>query len=281
MLKQLKLEIKKHANPEKAKLLQKFFKTGKGEYGEGDVFLGIVVPKQRALVKKYWRGLNLDDIDKLLKSKYHEHRLIALLVLIKKYQHPMPSSGEPPLASRDTRGSRIMDSRRSLPRALTRGGNDKKRLYNFYISHTRHINNWDLVDLSAPNIIGSFLYSLSLEGEGRVRGKNDILIKLVKSNNLWERRISVLSTFAFIKKGDSRDTLKLAKILLSDKHDLIHKAVGWALREVGKRCGKQILIQFLNKYAKQMPRTMLRYSIERLPERLRKHYLEKKYDRKI
>jgi len=230
MLKQLKKDLRDLADPKKAKILQRFFKTGKGEYGEGDVFLGVVVPKQRMLVKKYWRDLDLKDLDKLIKSKIHEERLIALLILVYQYQ--------------------------SL--------NTKSLIFKFYLSRTKYINNWDLVDLSAPNIVGEYL----------IDKNRAILYRLARSKSLWERRIAILSTFAFIKRGDYADTLKIAKILIKDTHDLIHKATGWMLREVGKRCKKTLLINFLNNHYKQMPRTMLRYAIERLDQKTKKKFLK-------
>lgn len=256
-LKNLQKEIQKLKNPAKSKLLQRFFKTGKGEYGEGDKFLGIMVPKQRALVKKYWQDLNLKNIEILLKSKYHEERLIALLILVKQYSSPPQVWGG---IKGEVDNSKIQ--------------NHKSKIYNFYLSHTKYINNWDLVDLSAHKIAGNYLYSLSLEGEGRVRGEKDILVRLANSKNLWERRIAIISTFAFIDKNNPSMTFKLAKILLGDRHDLIHKAVGWSLREMGKKCGQNILKHFLDKYATKMPRTMLRYAIEKLSQKERKHYLQ-------
>ncbi len=229
----LKANIIKLADPGKAKILQRFFKTGEGEYGEGDIFLGIVVPKQRKLVKKYWKGITLADLDRLIKSKIHEERLIALLILVAKFQ----------------KADDIL----------------KNQIYNFYLSHTKYINNWDLADLTAPNIVGTYL-----------NNKNrSILYELAKSQHLWERRIAMLATFAFLKHGDCIDTLKIAKILMNDKHDLIHKAVGWMLREVGKKCGEKILINFLNQYSRQMPRVMLRYAIEKLPKKQQQYYLHK------
>ena len=258
-LKEIKTEIKQLKNPAKAKILQGFFKTGKGEYGEGDIFLGITVPLQRNLVKKYWQSLNLTDVDKLLKSKIHEERLIALLILVNKFQsacrrHPERSEGSQTLTDSSPSGLRMTP----------------KKIFQFYLSHTKYINNWDLVDLSAPNIIGEYL----------INKNKQILYKLAKSNNLWERRIAILATFRFIKQKNSQHTLKLAKILLKDKHDLIHKAVGWMLREVGKRCSIKTLTNFLDQEVRQMPRTTLRYAIERLPKKLRKHYLFIKHDRR-
>jgi len=227
-LQSLRNEIKQKANPEKAKLLQRFFKTGKGQYGEGDIFLGITVPESRRLAIKYTH-LPLKDIELLLSSKIHEERLIALLLLVHNYKkHP----------------------------------EKREEIYNFYLKNTKFINNWDLVDLSCHKIVGDYLLD-------KDRG---ILYKLSKSSNLWERRISIISTFAFIAKNQFDDSIKLAEILLHDKHDLIHKAVGWVLREIGKK-DEKVLENFLKKHYKNMPRTMLRYAIERFPEEKRKAYL--------
>jgi 3-methyladenine DNA glycosylase AlkD len=225
----LRKEMKELANPEKAKILQGFFKTGKGQYGEGDVFLGIVVPEQRKLVKKYWESIGTQDLQILLNSLIHEERLVALLILVKQYES------------------------KGIARQL---------FFDFYLENTKNINNWDLVDLSAPNIVGKHLLDK----------KRDVLYDLVKSSNLWEKRIAIISTFSFIRNKQFEDTLKISKILLGDKHDLIHKAVGWMLREVGKRDLKTEE-DFLKKYYKKMPRTMLRYAIEKFPEEKRKKYL--------
>jgi 3-methyladenine DNA glycosylase AlkD len=275
MLKRLRTQLRRLANPRKAKILRRFFKTGKGQYGEGDIFLGITVPQQRALVKKYWREVSLADLDKLIKSKIHEERLIALLILVEKFTSPPQEWG----------GRGFPKNRKAIlgaPRGV-RGEvetseiqNLKSEIYKFYIAHIKFVNNWDLVDLSAPKIMGAYLFSLSLDGRGEgVRVKNNILIKLAHSKNLWERRIAILATFDFIYQGQFDDTLKIAKLLLKDKHDLIHKAVGWMLREVGKRCGEKTLLDFLNVHYQKMPRTMLRYAIERLHETLRLFYLRK------
>lgn len=250
MLTQLKAEIKKLADPKKAKILQRFFKTGKGEYGEGDKFLGITVPKQRQVAKKF-NDLKFKDLSSLLKSKIHEERLIALLILVSKFTR------EKNLVFERSREAKFLISLRQT-RTIS-----QKEIFDFYLSHTRFINNWDLVDLSAPKIVGAYL---------RKRDKK-ILYHLAKSKNLWERRIAVLATFDFIYNGDAKDALKISKILINDKHDLIHKATGWMLREVGKRCGQEYLLGFLDKNRKQMPRTMLRYAIERLPAKLRLKYL--------
>jgi 3-methyladenine DNA glycosylase AlkD len=231
MLNQIKTDLKNLRNPEKAKVLQKFFKTGKNQYGEGDIFLGINVPEQRKIAKKY-SDLTLKELKKLLSSKIHEHRLTSLLILIIKFNKT------------DEHG--------------------KKEIVNFYLNNTNYINNWDLVDLSADKILGKYLLDKD----------KSILYKLAKSDNLWERRIAIISTFAFIKNNNFKDTLKIAELLLEDDHDLIHKAVGWMLREIGKR-DQKIEEIFLKKHYKKMPRTMLRYAIERFDENKRKFYLKK------
>ncbi|MFH1326699.1 MAG: DNA alkylation repair protein [archaeon] len=229
MLPNLIKDIQKAKDPNQAAILQRFFKTGKGEYGKGDKFLGIKVPKQREISRKY-TGLNLKNIQKLLNSKVHEYRLVGLLILVDKFKKS--------------------DER------------EKGNIFNFYLKNTRNINNWDLVDLTAPNIVGEFLFDK----------KKDKLYDLAESKNLWEKRIAVLATFSFIKKDEFKDALRIAEILLKDSHDLIHKAVGWMLREIGKR-DQEVEEQFLKKHYKNMPRTMLRYSIERFPEEKRQRYL--------
>jgi 3-methyladenine DNA glycosylase AlkD len=233
MLTKLKQDLQNLANPEKAKTLQRFFKTGKGAYGEGDVFLGITVPEQRKTAKKH-SDLTFKDVQKLLSSKIHEHRLTALLILVIKY-------------SADETG--------------------KKEIVDFYLKNTKNINNWDLVDLSADKILGAYL----------IDKDKSILYKLVQSDNLWDRRIAIMATFHFIKNSQYsqfKDTLKISGILLNDTHDLIHKAVGWMLREIGKR-EQGTEEKFLKKYYKNMPRTMLRYATERFDENKRKFYLKK------
>lgn len=222
-------DLNQNKNNEKALILKKFFKTAKGEYGYGDIFLGITVPVQRKIAKKY-EELSLSDIQNLISKKIHEYRLTSLLILNQKYY-------------------------KSLPK-------EKKQIYDFYIKNINFINNWDLVDLSAPKIIGEYLFDKSRRP----------LYNLAKSKNLWYRRISIISTFTFIKNKDFKDTLKICEILLNDTHDLIHKATGWMLREIGKK-DISVLYGFLDKFYHQMPRTMLRYSIEKLPENKRKHYL--------
>ncbi|MBU0907139.1 MAG: DNA alkylation repair protein [Nanoarchaeota archaeon] len=228
-LSNLKSDLHKLSDPKKSQILQGFFKTGKGEYGEGDVFLGVTVPQSRAIAKKY-QCLSFEEIKELLKSKFHEERLTALLILVHIYQK-----------------------------------NPDKKLIDFYLAHTKHINNWDLVDLTAPKILGNYLLNENRE----------ILYKLARSGSLWEKRIAIISTLAFIVNSQFKDTIKLSEILLTEKHDLMHKAVGWMLREMGKR-DKAVLEAFLKKHYKQMPRTALRYAIEKFPEEVRQKYLQGK-----
>lgn len=228
-LQQLKTELKKLAEKKQAEILQKFFKTGSGQYGAGDIFLGIKVPLQRKTARQY-ESLRLADLQTLLNNKIHEYRLTALLILLSQYKKADAEA--------------------------------KKKYVNFYLKNTKNINNWDLVDLSAPNILGDYLLDKS----------RNILYKLAKSRDLWEKRISVISTLAFIRNNEFGDTLKICEILVNDKHDLIHKAVGWMLREAGKR-DRKILENFLRKYYKIMPRVMLRYAIEKLSSRKKKFYL--------
>ena len=232
MLEELRNDLKKKADKKKAAFLSRFFKTGEGEYGQGDVFLGLTVPESRKLAKKY-ENMEFGDLEKLLASKFHEERIIALFILVSKFQ----------------KGTEA----------------EKEKIYNFYIKNRKGVNNWDLVDLSAPKIAGQFLENKD----------KSILYKFAESKNIWERRISILSTFYFIYKGDCKDALKIAYILKDDKHDLIQKAVGWMLREVGKRCSLEAEEEFLKKYHKTMPRTMLRYAIEKFSPRKRKYYLNK------
>ncbi|MBI3984530.1 MAG: DNA alkylation repair protein [Candidatus Levybacteria bacterium] len=228
MLKKLKIDIKKSANPKKASFLQRFFKTSEGEYGFGDVFIGLTVPKSREIAIKY-KDLDFNDILTLLKSPVHEERLIALLILVHQYEK------EEML---------------------------QRRIYEFYLKNTKYINNWDLVDLSSDKIVGAYL----------IDKPKDILVKLSKSNNLWERRIAMIATYNFIKNKMFDETLLIAENLIADENDLIQKAVGWMLREVGNRDLKKEE-QFLKKYYKTMGRTALRYAIEKFPQNLRQKYL--------
>lgn len=225
----VKRDLMNVAEFERIEILKWFFKTGKGDYGEGDVFIGIVVPNIRKIAKKY-SDLYFEDIKELLYSEIHEERLCALLILVVQFENGDEE--------------------------------EKKKIFNFYIKNIRQVNNWDLVDLSAPKIIGEYLQTKP----------KDILYKFAESKNLWERRVSIISTFAFIKKMYFKDILKISKVLLKDEHDLIRKAVGWMLREVGKR-DLSILETFLTKNYRNMSRTTLRYAIEKFPEPRRQFWL--------
>ncbi|MDR1057523.1 MAG: DNA alkylation repair protein [Coxiellaceae bacterium] len=230
LLKDLCRDLHQLASPANAIVLQRFFKTGPGEYGYGDKFLGVTVPKQRLLAKDYHESLQLKDLRFLLKSKLHEERLLALLILVLKY------------------------NKASLA--------DQRKIYDFYFTMIAGINSWDLVDLSAPYIVGAYLFDK----------EKSFLHELIRSKNLWQRRIAIVSTLYFIRKHFYQETLKLAKKLLHDDEDLIYKATGWMLREVGK-CDFAILNNFLSRYCRVMPRIMLKYAIERFPEKLRQFYL--------
>ncbi len=229
----LNQELLKIANPKRAIGASRYFKTGKGEYGEGDVFIGISVPDQRKICKKY-TGLDLKDLTSLLHSKEHEFRTCALYILVEKFEKE----------------------------------NIKKQIFNLYLKNTKWINNWDLVDGSAGYIVGEYL-------DGN-KDKMKILTKLAKSKSLWEKRIAMISTLAYINKGRSKETIEIAKILINDPHDLIHKAIGWMLREIGKKVGEKELFKFLDKHAKTMPRTALRYAIERLSPQKKNYYMKLK-----
>jgi len=234
MIDKLNADLRKFASTEKAKNLARFFKTGPGQYGEGDQFIGVTVPQSRTVAKKY-KDLPFEEIRTLLHSLIHEERLVALLILIEQFK--------------------VADQR-----------NDEKtreKIYRFYLDNTTYINNWDLVDLSASRIVGPYL-------EDKPKA---ILRKLALSKSLWERRIAMISTSHYIWNGDPKWGLEIAKTLLNDKHDLIHKAVGWMLREIGKNCSEKVLTDFLDKHAATMPRTMLRYAIEKFPEEKRQKYL--------
>jgi len=228
----LRQELERKADAKRAKILQGFFKTGKGQYGEGDVFLGLYVGDVRKAAKKF-SGIDLKEVKKSLGSELHEERLAALLILVEKFERENEEG--------------------------------KKEVVEFYLKNAKQVNNWDLVDLTAPKILGEWL----LERDRK------ILFELAKSDNLWERRIAMLSCFAFIRKGQFDDALRIAGLLLSDGHDLIHKAVGWMLREIGKR---DLAVEegFLKRHYKEMPRTMLRYAIEKFPEPKRKAFLKGK-----
>lgn len=224
-----KKKLKALASPDVARSSARFFKTGPGEYGEGDIFIGIPVPTLRS-VSRDFKGLPLEDIETLLRSPIHEHRHLALLILVLQV-------------------AKCDEAHRSA-------------VFDFYLSNTRFINNWDLVDASAPQVVGGFLWNKPRKP----------LYDLTKSKSLWERRIAIVSTQHFIRQGDLADTLTISQRLLDDKEDLIHKASGWMLREAGKK-DQEVLLAFLDQHASAMPRTMLRYAIERLPAELRQAYL--------
>ncbi len=232
MLTELKRELRKHANAEKVAFFPRFFKTAPGEYGEGDQFLGITVPSTR-LVAKQFKDLPLSDIETLLLSKWHEERLTALHIMVYRFNKANEAT--------------------------------QKELYVFYLRHTKQINNWDLVDTSARDIVGGYLY----EHQELL----PLLDKLTTSELLWDRRIAMIATFYFLMKGEPDVTIKIATKLLHDKEDLMHKAVGWMLREMGKRCDRQLLIDFLTQHYKAMPRTTLRYAIEHFDDATRRRYL--------
>ncbi len=235
MMNSIFTKLSKLKNKEKAKLLSGFFKTGVGEYGEGDIFWGINVPEQRGIAKEFVNS-SFNELQELLKSGVHECRLTALLILTYQY--------EKATKNKDVK--------------------TQKKVFDFYIKNTKYINNWDLVDVTCHKIIGAYLFDKD----------RSLLYKLANSKNLWDKRIAIISTFYFIREKDYSDSLKLAEILLNDKHDLMHKAVGWTLREVGKK-DEKLLHDFLKKHAKNMPRTALRYSLERLPEEFKRFYMQK------
>ena len=228
----VKKALEEQADPEAVPGKERFFKTGRGEYGEGDRFIGISVPEQRKVAQAYYKEAQLADIENLLESPVHEHRLTALFMFVKLYN-----------------------------RAKSPG--DKKELAEFYLSHLAGINNWDLVDSSAHYTLGKYLYET---------GSWDILVELAASDNLWRQRIGIMSTFAFIKQGSFEPTLEIAEMFLDHPHDLIHKATGWMLREIGNR-DRTAEETFLKPRYRKMPRTMLRYAVEKFPEELRKSYL--------
>lgn len=225
--------ILEHSNPQKASITGRFFKTGKGQYGEGDIFVGATIPEQRIIAKKF-KDLSLLEVEALLNQKIHEFRLTALLILSLQFEK----------------------------------GNldEQKKIYNLYIKNIDNVNNWDLVDLSAPKILGEYL------SKRPKKELCDVLTKLSDSHSLWHNRIAILATYPILKAGNFTHIKLLAKKLMNHPHDLIHKALGWMLREVGKK-DEKALVEFLDKYTTQMPRTMLRYSIEKFPEKKRKYYL--------
>ena len=234
MYKVIVKELESLKDPDKAKILSRFFKTWKWGYGEWDKFLWIPVPQQREIAKKFFEKTDLDDIENLLESKYHEIRLTALLILCYKYEFATKK--------------KLYD--------------EQKNIVDFYLSNLEHCSNWDLVDLVCYKILWNYLLDKDRK----------ILYKLAEDKNIWKQRVAIVSTMNFVKKWQFDDTLKISEMLLNHNHDLIHKAVGWLLREVWKK-DEKVLKDFLDKYATNMPRTMLRYAIEKLSEDDRKYYL--------
>lgn len=233
--------LKAVSSPERAKASQRYFKTDPGEYGEGDVFIGVSVPDQRKIAKKYY-SLPLLEVERLLTSKIHEERLTAIFIMVEQFKK----------------------------------GDDtvRKQIYDFYLANTVYINNWDLVDSSAPYIVSVYLWDNFAQKASPSKETMNVLTKLAKSKSIWERRIAIMSTFYFIKMGDINETFIIAEILLHDQHDLIQKAVGWMLREVGNSVGIEIEEFFLKQHYQTMPRIMLRYAIEKFPETKRQAYLK-------
>ncbi len=225
--------LRKVARPDRVESTKRFFKAYPGGYSEGDQFLCCSVPATRLVAKDFY-SMPLPELSKLISSKWHDDRLLALIILVRQYQ----------------KGSEL----------------ERQAVYDFYLKHIAHVNNWDLVDSSAEFIVGEHLLDKP----------RDLLEKLARSSDLWERRVSMVSTFQFLKNGDPTTTLHIAEILLHDPHDLIQKAVGWMLREMGKRVDRAVLLEFLDQHAHEMPRTMLRYSIEHLPPDKRAHYMSRK-----
>ncbi|MBT9148459.1 MAG: hypothetical protein DDT32_02233 [Syntrophomonadaceae bacterium] len=229
---QIKADLYQYADPKKAASLAKFLKAVPGGYGEGDSFIGVVVPKQRQVVKLYYKRVSLDDVTDLLQSPVHEHRMTALFILVYKF-------------------------------AAAKTESEQSELGEFYLANIRYVNNWDLVDSSADKILGAYLFSRDRE----------ILTRLAVSDNIWEQRIAVIATFYFIKNHQFEDTLKIVDLLLSHRHDLIHKATGWMLREIGQR-DLAAEIAYLKKHYQIMPRTMLRYAIEKFTPELRNAFMK-------
>lgn len=225
-------ELLSMANPEKGAFLQRFFKTGPGQYAEGDVFLGLIVPLTRSIAKAN-KQTPLSELQILMESDYHEARLCALLIVVEQFKKATET--------------------------------DRKTLYDFYLANAYRINNWDLVDVTCPHVVGAYL----------LNNDRSRLYELAESNCLWEQRIAMVSTIAFIRNREYTDTLALAEKLMPHKHDLMHKAIGWMLREVGKK-DRQTLTEFLEEYATRLPRTALRYAIEHYPEEQRQYFLKKR-----
>ncbi|HVJ48949.1 DNA alkylation repair protein [Desulfitobacterium sp.] len=232
ILDEIKGQLRESLDEEKAAYLPRFFQAGEGGYGEGDQFLGVTVPIQRKIARKYYKQIELMDVETLLKEPIHEYRLVALFILVSKFEK---STAE----------------------------QEQEAIVNFYLNNIQCVNNWDLVDSSAYKILGPFLFAKD----------KGILYDFAQSSNLWKQRIAIISTFYFIKQGHFDDALEISEILLHHKHDLIHKAVGWMLREIGNRNFK-IEFNFLKDHYNEMPRTMLRYAIEKYEPDLRQRFLK-------
>lgn len=229
----LEKELQMYANEERAKVSASFFKTGKGQYGEGDIFIGITVPQLRSIAKKY-KTLSFKEIEFFLQNPIHEYRFIALIILTEQFRKANEE--------------------------------EKKEIFDYYVKQRKYINNWDLIDCTTPNIVGAYLFDKD----------KSLLYQFAQSPSLWERRIAILATFYALRKNHYKETLEIAEILLNDKEDLIHKATGWMLRELGKK-NQKVEEEFLKKHAQCMPRTMLRYAIERFPEEKRKFFMQKTF----
>jgi len=250
-------ELEAKSDPSRAAILQKYFKTGRGEYAEGDIFLGVRVPEVRKIASKY-RNLELNAVCELLTSPIHEERFLALVIMVKQFSQVGGADGAD--------GTKMVEGVVGTQGTETADGADgasRRHYYETYMAHLEYINHWDLVDTSAMHIPGAYLFD-------RAR---DPLYELAGSDHLWSRRVAIVSTYYFIKRDDFEDTLALAEMLLHDPHDLMHKAVGWMLREVGKR-DHAVEEEFLTRTYREMPRTMLRYAIEKFPEELRQAYLK-------
>ncbi len=237
IIEKIKKEIKEKSSPQRKKVNEWFFKTGKGEYGEGDIFIGVSVPECRIIAKKYLKKISLKEAGEILKSKIHEERLLALHILVYKYEKS--------------------------------GGIVQKEIFNFYLKNLIYINNWDLVDTSASYIVGNYLFNFE-------RKNISLLLKLAKSKNLWAKRIAIVSCFYFIKQKSAKEILEIAELVKNDKHDLLQKALGWMLREVYKNIDESFVRKFLQENIKILPRTTLRYSIEKMDLQERKIWLSKK-----
>lgn len=225
-------ELENASDPQKAEFLPRFFKTGLGEYGEGDQFLGVTVPQQRAIAKRFYRSLDWSDFSELIQNPFHEVRLTALLMLVYRYEK-------------------------------TKTESEQKELVDFYLSHLDFINNWDLVDSSCYQILGHYFW----------KKDKSLFHQLAESGQLWRQRVAMISSYFWIKKGEFADALALAEKLINHPHDLMHKAVGWMLREIGNR-NFEVELEFLKKHYQSMPRTALRYAIEKFPEDLRQDFLK-------